>query len=78
MSQARCPQTVRATASVEDDVGRAAGSLEVELMHVPEPADRSYVVSVRRQLADAHAAARFLLEDLPPSGGLDPRGEPVG
>lgn len=48
-----------------DEHGRApATRTRVELMHVPEPADRSFVVRVRRQLADARIGARMLANDL--------------
>jgi hypothetical protein len=48
----------------------ASTRLVVELMCVPEPADRTYVASVRRRLAEARFGARLLIEDasLPGSG----------
>ena len=48
--------------------GLASTRLVVELMRVPEPADRTYVASVRRRLAEARFGARLLIEDAMLSG----------
>jgi hypothetical protein len=65
-AQDQSPQPTRDDAGVADanDVLAAAMARHgVELMHVPEPADRSYVASVRRQVAEADFGARLLMEE---------------